>query len=83
MGTLGPNVGSLDTYMVYPSLGLFILPFVARFEARAPSDGKHKLLHGCWRSLMACHALRCGVACCGCEITLDGRQCWYLISIPL
>jgi hypothetical protein len=47
MGTLGPNVGSLDTYMVYPSLGLFILPFVAGFEARAPSDGKHKLLHGC------------------------------------
>jgi hypothetical protein len=25
--------------MLYPSLGLFILLFVAGFEARAPSDG--------------------------------------------
>jgi hypothetical protein len=75
MGPLGPNVGSLDTYMLYPSLGLFLLLFVAGFKGRAPSDGKHKLLHGCLQSLMACHALRHGVACCGREITKGGRQC--------
>jgi hypothetical protein len=47
MGPLGPNVGSLDAYMLYPSLGLFVLLFVVGFKARAPSDGEHKLLHGC------------------------------------
>jgi hypothetical protein len=47
IGPLDPNVGSLDTYMLYPSLGLFLLLFVAGFEARALSNGEHKLLHGC------------------------------------
>jgi hypothetical protein len=44
MGPLSPDVGSLDTYMMYPSLGLFLFLFVAGFEARALSDGEHKLL---------------------------------------
>jgi hypothetical protein len=44
MGPLGPNVGSLNTYILHPSLGLFILFRVARFEARAPSNGERKLL---------------------------------------
>jgi hypothetical protein len=35
MGPLGPNVGSLDAYKMYPSLGLFLLFFVAGFEGRA------------------------------------------------
>jgi hypothetical protein len=47
MGPLGPNVGSLDAYMVYPYLGLFLFLFVARFEARAPNDRERELLHGC------------------------------------
>jgi hypothetical protein len=81
MGPLGPNVGSLDAYILYPSWA-FLLHFVARFKARAPSDGEHMFLHGWCRSMMACHALRRGLACCGCESTGDGRQCWYLISIP-
>jgi hypothetical protein len=46
MGPLEPNVGSLDTYMLHPSLGLFILFLIAVFEPRAPSDGEHKLLQG-------------------------------------
>jgi hypothetical protein len=44
MGLLGPDVGSLDTYMLDPSLGLFPLFVVTRLEARAPSDREHKLL---------------------------------------
>jgi hypothetical protein len=44
MGTLGPDVGSLDTYMLHPFLGLFLLFLVVGFEARAHSDGEHKLL---------------------------------------
>jgi hypothetical protein len=46
MGPLGPNVGSLVSYMLYPSLGLFLLLFVAGFEDRAPNDREHKVLHG-------------------------------------
>jgi hypothetical protein len=46
MRPLGLNVGSLDAYMLHPSLGLFLLFLVAGFEARSPSDGEHKLLHG-------------------------------------
>jgi hypothetical protein len=45
MGPLGPNVGSLDAYMLYPSLGLVLLFLIAGFEAHAISDGDHKLLH--------------------------------------
>jgi hypothetical protein len=44
MGPLGLYVGSLDTYMLHPSLGLFLLFHIARFYARAPSDGDHILL---------------------------------------
>jgi hypothetical protein len=36
MGPLGPNVGSLDTYMLHRSLGLFLLFLIAGFEAWAP-----------------------------------------------
>jgi hypothetical protein len=46
VGPLHPNVGSLDAYMLYPSLGFFLLLFVVGFEARASSDGESKLLHG-------------------------------------
>jgi hypothetical protein len=46
VGPLGPDVGSLDAYMLHPSLGFFLLLFVAGFEAQAPSDGESKLLHG-------------------------------------
>jgi hypothetical protein len=46
IGPLGPDVGSLDTYMLHPSLCFFLLLFVAGFEARAPSDGESKFLHG-------------------------------------
>jgi hypothetical protein len=46
MGRLDPDVGSLDTYMLHPSLGFFLLFFVARFEARAPNDRESKLLYG-------------------------------------
>jgi hypothetical protein len=35
MGPFGPNVGSFYTYMLHPSLGFFLLFFVAGFEARA------------------------------------------------
>jgi hypothetical protein len=41
---LGLNVGSLDTHMLHPSLGYFLLLLVDGFEARAPSDGEQKLL---------------------------------------
>jgi hypothetical protein len=33
MGPFGPDVGSLDTYMLHPSLGLFFLLFIAGFKA--------------------------------------------------
>jgi hypothetical protein len=33
MVPFGPDVGSLDTYMLHPSLGLFFLPFIAGFKA--------------------------------------------------
>jgi hypothetical protein len=46
MGPFGPNVGSLDTYMLHPSLGFFLLLFVTGFEAGAPSNGESELLHG-------------------------------------
>jgi hypothetical protein len=83
MGPLGPIVGSLDTYMLHPSLGFFLLFFVAGFEARAPTDGERKLLHGSRQSLMACHAFCCDEVCHGCEITGGGRQCWILDFNPL
>jgi hypothetical protein len=61
MRPLGLNVGSLDAYLLHPSLGFFLLFIVAGFKARAPSDGEHKLLE-CWcQSLMACHPLSRGV----------------------
>jgi hypothetical protein len=44
MRPLGPDVGSLDAYMLHPSLGLFLLFLVIGFEARAPNDGEHNLL---------------------------------------
>jgi hypothetical protein len=34
MGPLGPNVGSLDAYKMYPYLGLFLLFFVPGFEGQ-------------------------------------------------
>jgi hypothetical protein len=46
MGPFGPNVGSLDTYMLHPSLGFFLLLFVTGFEEGAPSNGESELLHG-------------------------------------
>jgi hypothetical protein len=33
VGPLGPNVGSLDAYILHPSLGFFLVLFVAGFEA--------------------------------------------------
>jgi hypothetical protein len=39
MGPLGPNVGSLDFYMLHPSLGLFLSFLIDGFEARAPVMG--------------------------------------------
>jgi hypothetical protein len=44
MGPLGPDVGSLDTYMMHPSLRIFLLFLIDGFKAQAPSDGEHKLL---------------------------------------
>jgi hypothetical protein len=44
MRPFGLDVGSLDTHMLHPSLGLFLLFLVARFGARVSSDGEHKLL---------------------------------------
>jgi hypothetical protein len=32
MGPLGPNVGSLDAYMLHSSLGLFLLFLIDVFE---------------------------------------------------
>jgi hypothetical protein len=46
VGPLVTDVGTLDTYMLYPSLGFFLLLFVAGFKTRAPSDGESKLLRG-------------------------------------
>jgi hypothetical protein len=41
MGPLGANVGSSNTYMLHPSLGLFLSFLVVGFKARAPSDREH------------------------------------------
>jgi hypothetical protein len=44
MRPFGLDVGFLDTYVLHPYLALFLLLFVARFEARASSYGERKLL---------------------------------------
>jgi hypothetical protein len=40
VGPLGPDVGSLYTYMLHPSLGFILLLFVAVFEARVLVMGR-------------------------------------------
>jgi hypothetical protein len=45
MRPLGLDLGMLDTHMLHPSLGIFLLLLVDGFEARASSDGEHKLSH--------------------------------------
>jgi hypothetical protein len=57
MGPLGPDVGSLDTYMMHPSLRIFLLFLIDGFKAQAPSDGEHKLLRYWQRILMDHHDL--------------------------
>jgi hypothetical protein len=71
MGPLGPNVGSLDIYMLHPSLGLFLLLLVNKFEARAPVMGSTSFskVDGAY------HPLCRGLGCFGRGITGGGRQC--------
>jgi hypothetical protein len=81
MRPLGLDVGSLDTHMLHPFLGFFLLLLVVGFEAQAPSDGKHKLLQCRRRSLMACHVLHLWYSLLWSRYHRRWHQYWYLLLI--
>jgi hypothetical protein len=78
MGPLGPNVGSWDAYMWYPSLGVFLLFLVGGFKTRAPVIGSASFFNvdaeAWWLAIVQVVVVV--------ELPKVGANVEYLISIP-